>query len=216
MLAEIEVTARERNVRFVGYDRRARRWHPKVARAAQERVQQILVDAGIDVPDDYFAEFDVLSSGSPVLIEKSNSRGIYRVISFAARDWSCVESSVADAVRQLASALAASSRNDSVARAFQSAGLTLAAATIKREKIADDDREHASVFIKKDISAEQFFAIVDHLEVELKLAGAGEVTGTGCGTGGWSIDLSAPCIEECIAVATEELNARKLDFDIQR
>lgn len=203
-------------VNFNGYDGTIKRWHPKVARAAEQRIKEILADANIDSLGDFWAEFDASTSGPPTLIEKFNAKDVYRIIRFAARDWSTVDSSIEDAVNQLASVLVVYTRNVSLSRAFKSSGVAVGSATTERQRIDDDPNEHASIVIANDLSTDQFFSLVERIESELHLSGVGNVSGTGWGIGGWCIDLSAPAIEECIGVATEELESRLLQFEVNR
>ncbi len=203
-------------MKFNGYDGTIKRWHPKVARAAVQRINEILAEANIDSHGDFWAEFDVSNSGSPILIEKFNAKDVYRIIRFAARDWSTVDSSIEDAVNQLASIWVVYARNASLSRIFESGGLTVGNAVTVQQRIDDDPNEHASIVITNDLSTEQFFSLIDHIETELQLSGVVHVSGTGYGLGGWCIDLSAPAIEACIEVATEELKTRLLQFNVNR
>jgi hypothetical protein len=201
---------------FVGYLRANKRWHPKVARAAEQQIKEILADANIDSLGDFWADFEPSTNGPPCLIERFNSKDIHRVIKFSAGDWLTVESSVSDAVNQLASVLAVYARDSSLTIALELAGLAIGRATTARERFDDDPNEHASIVITSELSIDQFFSLVDRVETELHLSGTGDVSGTGCGIGGWCIDLSAASIEECVPVAVEVLNARELQFDITR
>jgi len=203
-------------VNFNGYDGTIKRWHPKVARAAEQRIKEILADANIDSLGDFWAEFDTSTSGPPTLIEQFNAKDVYRIIRFAAGNWPTVDSSIADAVNQLASVLVVYTRNASLSRTFESGGVAVGNAITARQRIEDDPDEHASILIANDLPADQFFSLVDRIETELHLSAAGNVSGTGCGIGGWCIDLSAPDIEECIGVATEELESRLLQFNVDR
>lgn len=201
---------------FCGFSSRPKRWHPKVARAAAEQINHILTDANIASLGEFWADFDMSTAGPPVLVEQFNSKGVHRIIRFAARDWSTVQSSIPDAINQLASVLVVHSRNELLPGVFRTAGTTIGHATATRERIEDDPNEHAMIMIASELTTDDFFSLVDSLETQMHQSRVGDVTGTGHGIAGWSIDLSAPKIEACIAVATKELTKRGLRFSVDQ
>jgi hypothetical protein len=201
-------------VRFNSYDRTIKRWYPKVVQAAEERINQLVADAGISLRGEYCAEFDTSCSGPPRLIKRSNNTCDFRVITFCTKDWSSVDAAIPSAVRQLSSVLAMNNRNPRLRLVFESAGIDLEQAELVTERVPDDQLQHATLHLRHELTTDRFAWIVDRVETELNLSGSGEVSGTGCGIGGWTIDLSGPAIDQSIAVAIDELEQLGLDVSI--
>ncbi len=106
------VSGKRRDVNFNGYDGTLKRWYPKVARTLSNVSRRFWpMRKSIRLATSGRSSMH-RPSGPPSLIEQFNAHDVYRIIRFAARDWSTVDSSIADAVNQLASVLVVYTRKD--------------------------------------------------------------------------------------------------------
>ncbi len=198
-------------VRFLGYDARQRRWHPKVARAAADAINVAISSTPQTPTIELWARFDVSTEDTTVLVRRCEGRETHHVVVFAAANWTTVASSIGNATTQLAAALAALDPA-STAPLLHTLGLRpaqLPTLTRSTEIHPLDSRRHMTFALQSPLSPDDFVALTSSLDQQLAEANLGEVTGTGWSVSGeWSLDLATDEPEACLSFATSFLTSR--------
>jgi hypothetical protein len=198
---------------FRGHDRGERPWHPKVAIAAANSLNDLLRESGLVEKIEFWSEFDSSASSGVHLIERKEGKHLYWIVRFSAAGWSSVSDGIPDAVGQLASALVlhlSSKKRKQLLPLLESRGIALPSAKRVKIRLPGDRRKHFTIFLDDDLTTDEFFALADGLDDALCDAGVGEVTGTGGGFGGWSLDLACSKPKKCFRAAEEFLKSRSV------
>lgn len=176
-------------------DGRQKRWFPKVAKAAAERVNSFAEGFAFDLPGLWGAGFSLVESEQTLVRHTIGRDDATTEVIFAAANWQGLDSAVGDATEQLASALLRVVPRERVAELrgmFNLEGVPhLRRVRVSRENAPEDPRFHAIIYFNApgfDLS--RLHRLYDELDIALQDAGCGEVNGSGVGLGGYSLDVS--------------------------
>ena len=199
-------------VRFnvIGYA--DRRFYRKVVREAKSIIQQVLDAAGFPISQNYAAEFDTNTS-HPTLTHRFNNKIDCHAIQFGTQYWEPGRSAP-DAANQVASILVIQFPDQPLTNVFIEAGLAIGPARRCKVQLSRDDYDDVAVFITTELSLDSFFRLAEEIDQLVAESGLGDVSGTGCGIGGWCIDLTALNVGPCLELVTSELRARNLHFHV--
>jgi len=186
----------------------------KVVQKAERQIQPVLDSAAFPVPYDYAAEFDSATT-VPKLIHQYNKKLNIHAIRFGAAQWEPGKSTQ-DAVNQIASVLVIQYPNQPLAEPFRAAGITVGPARRFKHRLPNETLDHATVFITSDLTIDMFFHLADQVDSLVATSRTGDVSGTGCGIGGWCLDLTSKTIEKCVDFVSKELQSRSLEFTVER
>jgi len=180
---------------FQMLDGRQKRWFPKVARAAADRVSSLSQSFVFELPGVLSAEFALNESDQTVVRCIRSQDQTTTAVVFAVANWQTLDSSASDATEQLASALLRIIPRDRVAelrRLFVGGGIAhFRRVPVSWETMPDDPRSHLVLyFTALGFKLSDLHRLYDDLDVLLQRAGSGEVDGSGAGLGGYHLDVS--------------------------
>lgn len=172
-----------------------KRWFPKVAKAAADRLSSLAQNFVFELPGFWSAQFALNEGGQPTIRHTRSQDQTITAVVFAAASWQTVDSSGSDATEQLASALLRIVPRDRVVelrRLFVDGGIThFRRVPVSWETMPDDPRSHLVLyFTAPGFELSDLHRLYDDLDVLLQRAGSGEVDGSGAGLGGYHLDVS--------------------------
>lgn len=149
-----------------------------------------------------WAEFDVAEDRHVVVLDRRQGKESFLVVRFAAKAWHTVAEGTDAAVPQLASALVALSeqmQRASMRDVFVGAGVEVGPVMQRRERTLGDSRDHMTIALPANLPETDVWRLADELEQRLATGALGEVTGSGKGMLGWTVDVATERHERCLA-----------------
>lgn len=182
-------------VAFQMLDGREKRWFPKVARAAANRLSSLTHGINFELPGHWSAEFASTDDALTVVRQTQGADVTITTVVFAAAHWQSLDSAVGDATEQLAAALLGIvpfKQAGELRRLFAGAGIPDSRqVSVSRKPAPDDPRFHAVIYFSApDFELSGLHRLYDELDNALQSAGFGEVDGSGTGLGGHHLDVS--------------------------
>jgi hypothetical protein len=175
-------------------DRCQKRWFPKVAEAAAQKVSALTQNCTFELQEILAAEFSLNDGESTFVTRKQTSHQKLAVITFVATSWQTIDSSINDATVQLASALlriVPRERMAELSRLFLNEGIVLRPVSVSHENTAIDHRDYFVIYVDASgFQTSDLMRFDEELDAMLRQAGCGEVDGSGSGITGYNLDVS--------------------------
>lgn len=182
-------------VEFHYYNASQKRWFTKTAGRAAERVSAVTSRFEYQMSDAWSAEFALHELRRTKVHREIAQQQTTITVTFAAADWQSLDSSLDNAVSQLASAVLCVVPEDIAARLhaeFIANGITrLSRLKLSHSFARADPNHHVELcFASPSLDVTEFECLYDRLDAHLRTFGFGLVDGSSWSQAGYCLDLS--------------------------
>lgn len=173
-------------------DSREKRWFRKVAKAAENAVNDLIRPIGGDEQLEIHAHFDTREPSRVQIVDCRAETATYTQVIFAAKNWLALTEAVPSATAQLLSATMALAPAEVRPQLgdLLSEDRTLVAVHRSGEQLQGDGLTDFYLYVDESMTVDAFFALIDRIDEALAQRDAGQVSGNA-----YRLDATGSCID---------------------